>query len=60
MQVTALEREQVEVKDEENERLRSQLQETNKKLLQQAEDHEVVIYICDVQNTYAIMFVILC
>ena len=43
VQVAALEREQVEIKDEENERLRSQLQETNKKLLQQAEDHEVDI-----------------
>ena len=41
IQVAALEREQVEIKDEENERLRSQLQETSKRLLQQTEDHEV-------------------
>ena len=45
LQVAALEREQVEIKDEENERLRSQLQEINKKLHQQAEDHEVVIFV---------------
>ena len=43
VQVAALEHKQVEIKDEENECLRSQLQETNKKLLQQAEDHEVDI-----------------
>lgn len=45
VQVAALEREQVEIKDEENERLRLQLQAVNKKLLQQAEDHEVCIYV---------------
>ena len=45
VQVAALEREQIEIKDEENEHLRTQLQETNKKLLQQTEDHEVDIYI---------------
>lgn len=43
MQVAALEREQVEIKNEENEHLRSQLQEINKKLLKQTEDHEVLI-----------------
>jgi len=39
--VASLEREQVEIKDEENDRLRLQLQELHKKLTQQAEDHEV-------------------
>jgi len=43
VQVAALEREQVEIKDEENEHLRLQLQEINKKLLKQTEDHEVLI-----------------
>ena len=43
VQVAAVEREQIEIKDEESECLRSQLQETNKKLLQQAEDREVDI-----------------
>ena len=41
LKVAALEREQVEIKDEENDRLRLQLQELHKKLVQQAEDHEV-------------------
>ena len=42
--MAALEREQVEIKDEENDGLRSQLQELHKKLVQQAEDHEVDYY----------------
>ena len=34
----------MEIKDEENDRLRLQLQEVHKKLVQQAEDHEVCVY----------------
>ncbi|XP_065887701.1 centrosomal protein of 128 kDa-like [Dysidea avara] len=41
--VASLEREQVEIKDEENDRLRLQLQELHKKIVQQAEDHEAVL-----------------
>ena len=59
VQVAALEREQVEIKDEENERLRSQLQEINKKLLQQAEDHEVIICTTYKYNNYSVEFIIL-
>ena len=56
--MTALEREQVEIKDEENEHLRSQLQEINKKLYQQAEDHEVASYLCNMQMQCSVEFTI--
>ena len=53
-------REQVEIKDEENECLRSQLQGTNKKLLQQAEDHEVDICVTCKFYWGSQLFVIVC
>ena len=36
----------MEIKDEENDRLRLQLQELHKKIVQQAEDHEVCNHTC--------------
>ena len=54
--MAALEREQVEIKDEENDRLRLQLQELHKKLVQQAEDHKVSNYNIDELEYFAMYY----